>query len=463
MLAKVVNMAGITGIGSGMDINSMVKAMVQAETAPKASQLSRLDKTAETRLSALGKLQGAVSTFQTALKDLNKASLYDNVKGSSSSADVLGVSAEKNALAGKYSVEVSQLATSSQIATQALDKDFTAAAGGSLTVSIGADDDTPVTVNIAEGASLIEIRDALNEQLKDKGISANIVNDPASGTSRLVLSGKETGDGNDVQISGNLGGVDFGQDVQTLQQAQNAIFEVDGLELQSATNTVKDVIPDVEFTIKAKTEENKPVTVTVGNDTAGVKSQLKKFVDAYNELMGTAKDLTRVTQVGEDKAPVTGGLVGDSTVRNLVNGVRAEMSNAAGSGDLRALADLGISLEKDGKLKIDDKKLDAALENNFDQVGGFLTGEGGLMSRLEGRISAYAGKEGIIGVRQKSLETQRSDITKQQERLTARTAQIEARLFKQFNTMDALVGQLSQTSSSLAAALSSLPGMNSGL
>lgn len=451
-------MAGITGLGSGMDINSMVKTLLNAEMAPKAAQLERLDKSAEAKFSALGTLQGAVSKFQTTLKDLNKLSLYDNRKATTSDKDVLGVSAEKNALAGKYSLEVSQLAMSSQVATQAISKDFTATAG-TLEVKVGADDSDPITVNIAEGATLTEMRDALNEQLKDKGVSANIVNNPATGKSQLVLSSKETGEGKDIQLNGNIGGVDFGQKLQPLQQAQNAKFKVDGLELESATNVIKDVIPDVEFTIKTKTEENKPVTVTVGEDKAGVKDQLKKFVDSYNELMGTAKSLTRVTRVGEDKAPVTGGLVGDATVRNLVNGVRAELSNPSpGAGGLRALTDLGIALDRDGKLVIDDKKLDAALENNFDQVGGFLTGEGGLMTRLEGRIEAFAGKEGIIGTRQKSLEAQRSDITKQKERMNARAVQVEARLFKQFNTMDSLVGQLSQTSSNLAATLASLPG-----
>lgn len=456
-------MAGITGIGSGMDINGMVGALVQAETAPKAAQLARLDKSAEAKFSALGQLQSALGTFQSALKDLNKASLYDNLKASSSASDTLGVSAEKTALAGKYSVEVEQLATSSQVATAPLAKDFTAAGAGTLTVGIGADDDSSVSVQIAEGASLIEIRDSLNEQLKDKGVSANIVNNPVDGTSQLVLTSKETGEGKDIKLSGTLGDKDFGAGLETLQKAENAKFSVDGLQLQSATNTIKDVIPDVEFTIKAKTEENKPVSVTVGEDKAGVKNQLEKFVEAYNELMGTAKDLTRVTRVGEDKAPVTGGLVGDATVRNLVNGVRAEMGAlSSDSGDLRALADLGISLDKDGKLSIDDKKLDAALESNFDQVGNFLTGESGLMTRLESRVSAFSGKDGIIGMRQQSIEAQRSDITKQQERLAERTAKIEARLFKQFNTMDALVGQLNQTSSSLAASLAGLPGFGGG-
>lgn len=456
-------MAGITGIGSGMNINEMVGALVRAETAPKAAQLARLDKASESRLSALGKLQGALGTFQDALKGLNKSSLYDNMRATSSAGDMLEVVAGGRPLAGKYSVEISQLATSSKVATGALSAGFSASAAGTIEVALGAGDQSPVRLDIAEGASLLEVRDQLNEQLKDKGIHVNIINNPANNTSQLVFNSEQTGAGKDVRVTGSGGGEVFASDAgEVLQQAQNARFSLDGLQLESATNTVKDVIPDVEFTLKAKTEENKPVTVTVGEDRGGVKDQLKKFVAAYNELMNTTKDLTRVTAVGEGKAPVTGALVGDATVRSLVNGVRSELSAPGGGGELRALADLGITLGKDGELSIDDKKLDAALESNFAQVGNFLTGEGGLMTRLEGRVSSFAGKDGIIGIRQKSIEAQRSDIAKQQERLTARTAQIEARLFKQFNTMDALVGQLAQTSASLAAALSSLPRIGSG-
>ncbi len=190
---------------------------------------------------------------------------------------------------------------------------------------------------------------------------------------------------------------------------------------------LKNVIPDVSFTLKGKTEENKPLTVTVGQDTKGVKDQLKKFVDSYNEFMEVSNKLTAVTKVGDDKAPVVGGLVGDSTVRNLVNSMRNELSNVSGNGDIRVLADLGITTQKDGTLKIDDKKLDAVLETNFDSVGQFFAGDNGLMSRMDNRIGGYTGKDGIIGSRQQSLDATRSDITKQKEKLTVRAGQIEAR------------------------------------
>ncbi len=467
-------MAGISGIGSGLDIKSIVKAMVDAETAPKASQLARLDKTTTTKLSALGQLQGALSNFQTAMKDLNKISSFDNRTATSSNNALLTATTEKTALSGSYRVEVERLATSSKVTTAALDKEFTAQAAGSLTVKLGSGDVEPITVAINKDATLSDIRDALNEQLKDKGISANIINNPSTGKSQLVFSSKETGADKDIEIAGTGGVTDLsigagpsGVDALTglatagyLEQSLNAKFSIDGVKLESASNTVKDAIPDVSFTLKGKTEENKPLTVTVGQDEKGVKEQLKKFVDSYNEFMKVSNQLTAVTKVGDDKAPVVGGLVGDSTARNLVNSMRSELGNPATGGGIRVLADLGITTQKDGTLKIDDTKLDSMLATNFDSVGNFFAGENGLMSRMDNRIAGYTGKEGIIGSRQKSLEATRTDIKQQTEKLTMRATQIEARLFKQFNAMDALVGQLNSTSQQILQSLGNLPGVS---
>src|SRR5690606_10682488 len=175
-------MAGITGIGSGMNISGMVQAMLEAETAPKAAQLQRLEKANDAKLSALGKLQTALGTFKDALKDLNKTELFDNMKATSSDSAKLGVSAEKTVIAGSYSVEVEQLATGSRMASFALPSDFKATSDGTIEIGLGSGDayEKLATVNIADGASMLEVRDALNEQLKDKGVSVNVVNNPAN-------------------------------------------------------------------------------------------------------------------------------------------------------------------------------------------------------------------------------------------------------------------------------------------
>ncbi|WP_439859066.1 flagellar filament capping protein FliD [Pseudomonas sp. MBLB4136] len=461
-------MVGITGIGSGIDINSIVSAMVSAEKAPKEAQLARLEKASTTKFSALGQLKGALSEFQTAMKDLNNLALFEKRGATSSNTGALSASASKTALRGSYQMTVERLASSSKVATAALASDFAASADGKLTVKLGAAD-TGVEVDIASGDTLVQIRDKLNAALKDKGITANVINNPADGKSRLVLNAKETGTGKDISIEtadaalASLaldGGIQStGDGAGFLQQAADAEFTIDGLALKSPSNTVSGAIPEVTLTLVGKTEVGKPLTLTVDQDKAGVTANIKKFVEAYNKLISTANQLTSVTQVGEGKAPVTGGLVGDATVRTLLGSVRNELVNPAEQGGVRVLADLGITTQKDGTLKIDDTKLGKALSDNFDEVGSFFTGDTGLMSRVDKRIDGYIQVGGVLEQRMKGLQTTITGIDKQKEDLTRRVAQMQTRLFAQFNAMDALVGRLNDTSARLTQALGSLPGV----
>ena len=190
-------MAGITGIGSNMDIDAMVGGLVAAQSAPKQAQLARLEKTTTAQISAVGQLNGALSSFQSALKSLNDPSLFEKRSATSSNSGLVTASASSTAQKGSYSLKVEQLATGSKTATKALDTSFSAGAGGTLNVRLGADgEDTAVKIDA--GASLTEIRDALNTQLKDQGITANLVSNPSDGKTRLVLTSNNTGVGKDV-------------------------------------------------------------------------------------------------------------------------------------------------------------------------------------------------------------------------------------------------------------------------
>ena len=464
-------MAGITGIGSGVNIKEIVGALVSAEKAPKEAQLARLEKASTTKFSALGSLKGALSEFQTAMKDLNSQALFEKRTATSSNGSAVSASAEKTALSGTYQLAVKQLATSSRVATASVSntsaEPYAASVDGQLTVKLGAGDSAGVLVDIKAGDTLEQIRDTLNTALKDKGISANIVNNPADGTSRLVLNAKDTGAGKDIVITAAAGLEDLAVDGAVKgvgdsagylgDPAQSAVFTIDGLEQTSSTNSLKDVIPGVTFNLL--TETDKPLTLTVGQDKAGVTANIKKFVDAYNKLIKTTSELTNVTQVGEGKAPVVGGLVGDATVRTLLSGVRNELVNPAGQEGIRVLADLGITTQKDGTLKIDDTKLGTAITDNFDAVGSFFTGDSGLMSRVDKRINGYIQTGGVLEQRMKGLTGTLADIDKQKETLTRRVSQMQTRLFAQFNAMDALVGNLNATSNRLTQALGSLPGV----
>lgn len=453
-------MAGITGIGSGMDIDAMVGALVAAEKAPKEAQLTRLESVTTTKISALGTLRTALGSFQTALKDLNDIKLFENRSAKSSSTDLLTATASKTAQSGTYSVKVEQLATGSKTATQALEGDY-AATAGTLTVKVGSGEG--INVEIEEGASLTEVKDALNAALKDSGVSANLLTDPFTGKTSLVMSSTTTGAGEDVSITTSAGlealTIDTSEgSANVLERAQNAKFSIDGLEMQSASNKIERAIPDVTLDL-VSANKDKAITVTVAQDQNGVTANIKKFVEAYNNLIKTTNSLTSVTKVGEDGKPLTGGLVGDSSVRSILSGIQNELISVGGGDGVRMLSDLGITTQKDGTLGIDDKKLGTALENNFDAVGQFFTGDTGLMKRLDNRVDGFNQTGGILAQRVSGLEVTNADIKAQREKLTLRIESISARLYSQFNAMDTMVAQLSSTSSWLESTLSSLPGV----
>ncbi len=457
-------MAGITGIGSGMDIDAMVGALVSAEKAPKEAQLNRLESATTTKISALGTLRTALSSFQTALKDLNDIKLFENRSAKSSNTDLLTATASKTAQSGTYSVKVEQLATGSKTATAALASDFKTTAAGTLTVKVGSGEG--IEVAVGADASLEDVKNALNAALKDSGVSANLLTDPSTGKTRLVMSSSTTGAGEDVSISASTGLNSLAIDTENkatpdaggvLERAQNAKFSIDGLAMESKTNKVEGAIPEVTLDLIAA-DDKKAITVKVAQDQDGVTANIKKFVTAYNNLINTTNSLTRVTKVGEDGKPLTGGLVGDSSVRSILSGIQNELISAGSGNGVRVLSDLGISTQKDGTLAIDDKKLKTTLDTNFDAVGQFFTGESGLMKRLDSRVDGFSQTGGILAQRVSGLESTNADIKAQREKLTLRIESISARLYSQFNAMDTMVAQLSSTSSWLESTLSSLPG-----
>lgn len=469
-------MAGISGIGSGIDIDSIVGAMVNAQKAPKEAQLARLEKATTTRFSALGQLKGALSELQAALKGLNDAALFQKRSVTSADTSRLTASATKDAAAGSYQVQVKSLASSSKVASAsvagAANATFNA---GQLTVSVGGA--ALEVVDIAQGAKLQDIAAAINAKLGSQGIGATVVSDPDTGAARLVLSSDKTGDDQTVTLQASApsaAGATFeldtldisgavtslasaGSGAGFISEANNAEIEIDGIALRPTSNTVSDAISGVTLNL-LKAEVGVTTKVTVAEDKSSVTAGLKKFVESYNKLISTSNELTAVVPVGDGKAPVTGGLVGDSSVRSVLSGLRSELVEYADQDSIRVLTDLGITTQKDGTLKIDDAKLNTALSENYDSVSGFLTGDKGLMARLDARVDGFVKSGGILEQRMNGLQGTLKSVDEQRETLNRRIEQVQSRLYAQYQAMDSLVGQLNQTSERLTQALASLPG-----
>lgn len=468
-------MAGITGLGSGIDIDSLVGGMVAAERAPKEAQLARLEKQTTTRITSLGSLRSAMSTFQSALEALNKPELFKARSTSVSGKDVLTATASTSAGAGSYQVEVRALATSSKVVLGAIAPDARLE-GGRLEIAVGASQS--IAIEVAEpNDTLADVRDSINKAGASQGLSATIVTDTQG--QRLVLSSSKTGKGEDISVVATpaAGGAnqsfsqlafdpkaaplaedhpDYAASARMITQAASAELSIDGLLIESTTNKVEGAIEGVTLDLKARTEANKPLTVGVTLDKAGVTSNVQKFVDAYNKLMGVISSETNITQVGEGKAPVVGGLVGDATARTVQRSIQEELARVS-DGAIKALSDIGVTTQRDGTLKMDSAKLDKALASGFESVAGLFTGEQGLAARLSEKLQPYTRDGGILQQRHEAMTSTITSIDKQRADLERRITSLQERLYKQFNAMDQLVGQLTNTSNSLLASLENLP------
>jgi flagellar hook-associated protein 2 len=144
-------------------------------------------------------------------------------------------------------------------------------------------------------------------------------------------------------------------------------------------------------------------------------------------------------------------------LRGIETDVRRQLtSTTSGSAVFQTLASIGITTQKDGSLLLDNAKLTASLNSNFDEVAKLFGGENGVATRLSDALTPRLAADAEIDVRSKRLNQQSVDLQKKQATLDTRMAEVEARYKKQFNALDSLLSQLQSTSSFLTQQLSSI-------
>jgi flagellar hook-associated protein 2 len=446
-----------------------VKALVDSDKAAKQGQIDRATKTNTANISGIGTLKSLLATFQSTLKSLGSTTTpqFTGVAATSANTSALTVTAGNSAVSGTYTVDVTQLATSSKVATAAFAGGASSAVEtGTLTISQGG---TDYTLDIPADSTLQSVRDAINSKYASSGLTANIVTD--SFGSRLVVGSTKTGAGSDISLSGvaslaadgsvAMASPPTANSSGSLGFAKDAIFSVDGLEMTSPTNKLDNVVSGLSMTLLvAKTG---PTTVTVATNADGLKASIQKFVDAYNAVAKAVTSLTKPTTDAEGNS-VPAALTGDSLPRSLLAAIRAPLSETGAGDKLTVLSQLGITTNQTtGALDFDSGKFTAAL--NDKQLGGevqtLFAGENGLLERMDNAIKPYTeGKTGSGGVsnveailttRSKNLDIIKTKLFEDQQALDRRIETLTAVLTKKYNDMDTLVGRLKATASNITS------------
>lgn len=463
-----------TGIGSGLQVNEIVSALVDAEKAPYQARVTKQQANFTTDISAIGALKASLDELNGSLESLGNIDNFQK-RTISGNDDFVTLSSEKNAQTNNYSIKVNALAENHKLTSTAIAGDQ-AVGEGKLTISSGSNN---FDINVSDTAKLADIRDAINNSADNDSVNATIITDDTG--QRLVLSSKKTGaenaikivaddtDGNNTDMNGlsrlaydsDTASATYAENLNEVTAATDASITIDGtLVATSSTNEFKDVIEGVTINAKkmhGNDDDLSKATITENNN--NISAGLKSFVEKFNAFIDLSKQLGR-----SSAEEGVGALAGDSLLRGSVNQVRSLLTSefSTGNGNTDFLANFGIRTERSGKLSIDSDALKAAVEKDPQAMQTFFVGENdgdGFVGQLSTVIKGYTASDGIISSRIEGRESQLSKLQTDVDKFNIRMAKYEERLLSQYNAMDLLVANLNSTGSYLQQQLANLPGV----
>lgn len=451
------------GIGSGLDVQTLVSKLVAADRAPADARLTRQAQDIASGVSSLGSLKGALSSFQSAVTSLSTNAQFQVMSTSTADNTVFTATATGSAAPGNYSVMVQQLAQPEQLISTAFAGGSSTVVGtGSLAISVNGKS-FDVAIDSSHN-TLANIRDAINGASDNTGVNATLVYGTTG--AQLVLSSDSTGATNAITVaaSGGDGGLaklayTAGSSNYTeAQKAQDSIVMISGVEHHAATNTVSDAIDGVTLTLNSAKKDTALALNVTANQNA-VMSNIQQLVNSYNSMQSTFGKLGSYNSASKTAGPLLGDWLLGNTQFQMTRGMTDTVSGLPPA--YSSLATIGITTQADGTLKVDSTKLQAALTADGTSVAALFTGKNGIATRLSGTLTSLLADNGAIAARNQNFTDAQSLLTDQQTRLDNDMAAVQQRYLTQFNALDTLMSQMQTTSNYLTQQLASIASIGS--
>jgi flagellar hook-associated protein 2 len=456
-------MASVTsaGIGSNLPVESIITKLMAVEQLP-VTQLQTEASKIQTKISAYGSIQSSVSNFRDAASALTRSATWSATTATSADAASITVSSGSSAAAGNYAVSVSKLAAAQSVASTSFASSSTVVGEGGLTIDVGSWDVTEpgfkarATINsmniaISSTDTLADVRDKINAS--GGGVSASIVTD--SSGARLVLSSTSTGVDNGFRVTASGSGpsafaydaTDGSAAMTRTQTASDAKAKINGLDITSASNTLNDVVQGLTMNLQKVTTGD--VQVSVAQDNTSIKGALTSFVAAYNGLASLLKSQTKY----DDSTKTAGTLQGDSTAVSLQRQLRTMLTGTGtASSAFPTLSSIGLEIQSDGTLKVNDTKLTSALGNLTEMKKAFANSDttdsanDGFAQKLRALGDQVLGTDGSLAARTTGLNSSLKDNQERQDDITDRMTNTEKRLRAQYTALDTKMAGLNTLS-----------------
>jgi flagellar hook-associated protein 2 len=425
--------AALGASSEGIDVNAAVSSAISAAEAPEQTWESQYS-TLQNQTSALNQLQTAATNLDNDMQSLN------NVVGplsartvSSSNSSLVTASAASGSATGNHVVQVSNLATTASWTSGTFASGTTALPAGNFTITTGSGSTATITTDGTE--TLSDVASQINGD--NLGVSASVITD-ATG-SRLAIVANSSGSTANFTVSTGSSGFGFTQAVT----GANASLTVDGIAISSASNTVTGIIPGLTLNLLSA-DPGAYVSLGVGPDTTQSAAAINQFVTDYNTAIQALN--TQFTDTGSGE----GVLATDSNVRNLQSDLEGAISYlnkpASGTTSVSTLASLGITVNTDGTLSVDNGTLNSALSNNYSDVQSFFQGAAlnGFANSLDQQLTNFISPaDGAFTIDLQSISTQetglQTDITNFQTNVIA---PMQTQLQSEYSKAEILLQQL---------------------
>lgn len=441
-------MATITslGVGSGLsDTEGLVSKLMAIERAPLTT-LNTKAASYTSKISSYGQLNSALATLKTAATTLGDQSKLAAYTASSADKDIVSATSAFNASPGTYNVSVTQLATAQKRFTNAYASNTKFGAG---TIDLTVNGTTKSISLNGTSNSLQDIRAAINNA--NAGVTAAVV----SGTDgdRLILTSSQTGASGAFSVAvsssdSNLQSLATFDGTQAAVNAQDAIFSVEGISVTSSSNTVSTAVNGLTLTLGSIGSTK----VTVSQDSSKITEAINSFVNAYNSVVSLIK-----TQSAYDSKTKTGQPLNAEgsirTIQNMLQNSRTTVPSSLSSATFKTLNDIGVSIQSDGTLLLDNTKLTKALNSSVSDVSTTLGAYGKAFSDT---ITQMTSSKGVIQNRLDGIDSAQKLLEKNRTALENRLTLIEKRYRAQFTSLDTTVSNLQTIGSYLTQQLAQL-------
>ena len=457
---------------ASIDVSGIVQQLMTAENRPLETLKSKITQQ-QVVISDLGAMKAKVAAFKDALSNFQDPSSYNNMLATSSDSAVLTATAANGALAGSYSVEVTQIASASKHAYSGYSSashaiNVNAANGFEITVG-NTKYSTKGTVTVdgvlssntvsplKESPTLSDLSTWINAL--GGNVKSSVVQTTASDQWALTIEGTQTGTANAVTFTGLETGT---VNASATTVAQNAQFLVNGISFERSSNTVSDAVNGLTINLLGTTGgANKTIAVSQGADNS--EKRITDLVAAYNDLIELYKTLTANSTTSEKpgtfgSSPMMLAFVGDIKNRLATGFAYGTADPVTGKRPTMSLASLGMDLQLDGTIKFNSINHAMARSNGLQAIltKGISVGYNSDSNTLLSFVTSTASFNGTLN---KQIEAQNNsviELRKRQDSLETRLNSIQNNYITQYSALNALLFQLSSTSNSLTSALDTL-------